>query len=246
MDDQAKEQALGSGKAKISKLAIVSLILGLISLCVLFIKIPYTWCGTCHVSIYMERVLPLRFVAVLAIISGLIVLLKYIHKQLNNTLFALCGIVCALLSFLGPRDISTPASVLCRLNLSGMSKAMILYAGDFNDMLPIPEKWCDLLVEYADCKPKQFLCGGSDNKVGESSYAFNVNLKGKNVYELDSNVVLIFETNEVGWNLCGGKELISCANHNGEICNVILADSRTKRIRCKDINSLNWGVEGEE
>ena len=85
--------------------------------------------------------------------------------------------------------------MICGTNLHMLGKTMMLYASDNNDRYPTAEKWCDLLIQYLDRTPRQFICRGSDVVKGESSYAFNKNLAGKKVSEVPGDVVVLFETN---------------------------------------------------
>jgi len=95
----------------------------------------------------------------------------------------------------------------CGTKLSGLGKAMQIYANDYDDQYPTAEKWCDLLVMYSDVYPRQFVCKLSDVIEGESSYAMNKNVVGKKVSEIPEDVVLLFETN-LGKNPAGRQELL--------------------------------------
>lgn len=95
----------------------------------------------------------------------------------------------------------------CGTNLEGLGKAIMLYAGDYDDKYPAADKWCDLLIEHTDVSPSQFVCRGSDAIEGESSYAFNKYLIGKKMTEVPDDVVLLFET-DFGKNPVGRDGLI--------------------------------------
>lgn len=98
--------------------------------------------------------------------------------------------------------------IMCGANLSGLGKAMQIYANDYDDKYPTEEKWCDLLVMHNDVYPRQFVCKLSDAKEGESSYAFNKNLIGKRPTEVPPDVVVLFETN-FGKNPVGRQALLA-------------------------------------
>lgn len=85
--------------------------------------------------------------------------------------------------------------VVCGTNLKGLSTAMFVYCNDYDDTLPTTN-WCDLLIEEADVSPKSFVCPQSDAIEGESSYALNVHIAGKNLGKLGPNVVMLFETDK--------------------------------------------------
>jgi prepilin-type processing-associated H-X9-DG protein len=83
----------------------------------------------------------------------------------------------------------------CGTNASGLVKAMMVYSNDDHGRLPAADKWCDLLVGYDFTAPKQFVCDRSDAREGESSYAINKNLDGKDISNVPGDIVLVFETN---------------------------------------------------
>ncbi len=87
-----------------------------------------------------------------------------------------------------------PRRLRCAADLRGLGLTMMLYTNDFEDEYPAAEKWCDLLVEYEEADPRHFVCRGAGAKVGESSYAFNRNLVGWNVWDVPPDAVLLFET----------------------------------------------------
>jgi len=88
-----------------------------------------------------------------------------------------------------------PPGGWCLVNLSGLVKAMIVYASDNDDEFPSPDKWCDLLIGEGFAYYKQFVCPASDAVVGESSYALNKNVTGKKISSLPADMVVLFETN---------------------------------------------------
>jgi len=132
--------------------------------------------------------------------------------------------------------------LMCGMNMAGLGKAMMLYAEDFGGQYPTPEKWCDLLIEYEEVQPKQFVCKGSGAKVGESSYAFNKNLAGKKASEVPPDVVLLFETKK-GWNQVGGPEILTTENHEGQGCNVLFSDANVEFRGSGALGELKWTVE---
>ena len=83
--------------------------------------------------------------------------------------------------------------VVCGTNLKGLSTAMTVYCMDYDDMLPT-DHWSDSLIEEADLSPKSFVCPQSDAIEGESSYALNKYVAGKNLAKLPPDTVLLFET----------------------------------------------------
>ena len=129
--------------------------------------------------------------------------------------------------------------MVCGTNLAGLGKAMLVYTNDdINEAYPPADKWCDLLVEKCEVSKDIFCCTDSKLKVGTSRYVFNINAAGKKASELPPDMVLIFETDKDGWNMAGGKELLSTKNHQGDGCNILFANDHTKFVI--DTNSLRW------
>lgn len=85
-------------------------------------------------------------------------------------------------------------STVCRTNIKGLSVAIAVYANEFNDQLPTPDKWCDLLITKTDISPKSFICRSRDDIEGESSYALNKHIAQMKLSQIPSDVVLLFET----------------------------------------------------
>jgi len=213
-------------KAKTSALAITSLVLGILSFCTFLLTAP------------------------LAIIFGIISLVKISRSngQLKGTGLAIAGIavpVIALPIVVLIMGIMMPAlararvvaqRMVCGTNMSGITKAMLIYAGDNNDMFPDSDHWCDLMIQSENCNKKQLQCPG--DKEGPSSYAMN-----KNAEKLGANspfdMVLLFES-KPGWNQSGGPELLTTNNHLDEGCNIAFCDGHVAFIRAEDIAALKW------
>ncbi len=158
----------------------------------------------------------------LGLIMGIAALVKIKESSgiLKGRGFAIAGVVTsgvgltlACLCIMRARRIhsirihSISPSVVCGTNLRGLGMAMQIYANDYDDQYPTAEKWCDLLIAYIEVGPKQFVCKGSDAKIGESIYAFNKNLIDMKPVEVPPDVVLLFETN-FGKNRLGRQALL--------------------------------------
>jgi prepilin-type processing-associated H-X9-DG protein len=216
--------------AKTSGLAITSLVLGILSIFTLFLT-----------------VLP-------AIILGIISIFK-IEKsagQLKGKGLAIAGIVVSGVSLIlilpMMLGIMMPALArvrmiaqrqVCATNMASLGKAMLIYASDYNDMFPLPSKWCDLLIEHADASESIFCCKGACE--GPCNYAMNKNIEGLGA-NAPPDMVLLFETSP-GWNQCGGPDILSTDNHRGEGCNILFNDGHVEFVKIKDINNLKWMAE---
>jgi hypothetical protein len=211
---------------KTSGLAIASLVLGIMSI------------FTCLLT------------AIPAIVLGIVGLVKINNSagRLKGTGMAIAGIatpvvalpvVALLMGILMPalaRVRQQAFRITCATNLSGLSKAMMLYANDYDDKYPTPEKWCDLLIEYCEVDPITFRCKGAQE--GPSNYAFNENI-AKLGASTQGDIVLLFETHP-GWNQVGGPEILTTDNHQGEGCNVAFVDMHVEFVRAGDIPDLKW------
>ena len=141
------ESKINTPKSKYSKTAILIFILGLSSLYIIFMREPLRF----NIK-YSDRLLILKSISVFTFITGLFVLL--IKRSLKGRGFAITGTLAAALSLilgltgLFPRHDPPLPSMLCVTNLSGLGKAMVLYAYDHNGRYPEADKWCDLLILY--------------------------------------------------------------------------------------------------
>jgi prepilin-type processing-associated H-X9-DG protein len=219
----------GALKAKTSALAITSFVLGILSFCTFLLTAP------------------------LAIILGIISLVKISRSkgQLKGTGLAIAGIavpVIAIPMVALIMGITLPAMararmvaqrMVCQANLSGITKAMLIYANDNKERFPDADQWCDLLIKTENFNKKQFQC--AVDKIGPSSYAMN-----KNAEKLGANsppdMVLLFES-KPGWNQSGGLELLTTDNHLGEGCNIAFCDGHVVFIKTEDIKALKWTAE---
>lgn len=215
--------------AKTSGLAIASLVLAILS--------PFT----CLVT------------AIPAIVLGIVSLCK-INKSAGQLKgqglaiagiavpFALLPVIALMLGILMPalarvRQISQ--RMVCGTNMSGLGKAMLIYASDYDEKYPTPSKWCDLLIEYADVSPSTFCCKGAYQ--GPCNYAMNIEVE-KLGSSSPSDMVLLFET-KPGWNQFGGPEILTTENHQGDGCNILFVDTHVEFAKTEDLSHLKWKAE---
>jgi hypothetical protein len=138
-----------------------------------------------------------------------------------------------------PRFRESQASrVVCGTNLSGLCKALRVYANDSDGRYPPPNKWCDLLVDLDFTTPKQFLCPDARRAGdrGPGHYAINPTA----MLNSPPNMVLLFET-QAGWNQFGGPEILAIRRH-GRLkgCYVAFADGTVRFIKAEDLDKLKW------
>ncbi|MEN6386962.1 MAG: hypothetical protein ABFD79_17415 [Phycisphaerales bacterium] len=142
----------------------------------------------------------------------------------------------------------------CHMNLWILSTYVKAYCEKHNDEFPDPNKWCDQLLresqdfQYTNATPwklskENFECRA--NLEARHVYAFNKNLAGKRISEVDPNVVVIFEAKTVGWNQHGDYKIMSSDLHK-----IILGNSGSYFSSIKqddgifvpqsEINNLHW------
>jgi len=93
----------------------------------------------------------------------------------------------------------------CAEHLRQLRRCMLVYDGGDGELRPTAEKWCDLFVKYLEVRPEEFICKGSDAKIGESSYALNKNVAGLTNSQISPDVVSLFET-DFGKTTAGRQE----------------------------------------
>ncbi|NIP28723.1 MAG: DUF4190 domain-containing protein [Phycisphaerae bacterium] len=212
---------------KTSGLAIAALVLGILS--------PFT----CYIS------------AIPAIIMGIVALVKIPQSggQLKGSGLAITGIVLpvallplvpCLMGILMPalaRIRQVAFRMVCGENMSGLGRAMLIYANDYGDEFPTQTEWCDLLMKYADVPREGFRCKGALK--GPCNYAMNKNVWNFSRGDTPPDMVVLFETHP-GWNQVGGPEILTTDNHQGEGCNVLFADNHVEFVKTEDIGKLKW------
>jgi uncharacterized membrane protein YozB (DUF420 family) len=129
--------------------------------------------------------------------------------------------------------------ITCGMNMEGLGVALKIYANDFEGKYPTPEKWCDILIEYAEVTEKSLVCPAA--KEGRGHYAINPNC------ELNSppDVVLLFET-KGGWNQFGGPELLFSERHIGKGCWILFNDKHIQFVEKTRFGQLRWKTEENE
>jgi len=188
-------------------------------------------------------------IGLLAIILGIvsIVMIKNSGGKLNGKGFAISGIIVSTLSLL----VGVPVvlniryqafRMLCGTNMSLLGMAMLVYSNEFDDKLPTPSKWCDLLVEHTDVTEKTLRCLGAPE--GPCNYAMNKNVEKLGIRS-PPDMVVLFET-QPGWNQSGGPEILTIDNHQGEGCNVLFMDSHVHFVKTEDLDKLKWKPDSNE
>ena len=241
----SEEERKKESKATVSKLAILSFLLAIFS--IPGILAAY-YNKRLELPILDTFSLLFLFIAPLAIpvaiVTGFISIIKIARSQ--KRLIGLgIGIAGATIGTIGitlegklilSRILCKAPRMVCGSNLAGLGRAILIYANDYNDMLPTPSKWCDLLIEHGNVTKEQFKCQGA--KRGPCNYAMNKNVE-KFAMNGQPDMVVLFETYP-GWNQVGDSEILTTTNHRGEGCNVLYLDNHVYFERIQDLQKLKW------
>jgi len=125
---------------------------------------------------------------------------------------------------------------VCQFNIAILGKSMLPYSVDNEGEYPDPEKWCDILLQFALVTEKDFVCPSAGQ--GRCHYAMNPNCEPNS----PSDMVLLFETKD-GWNQFGGPELLTFENHKGKGCNILFNDSHVEFVTPEQLGELKWKNE---
>jgi hypothetical protein len=115
--------------------------------------------------------LPLLISSVVMLSFCVLALIRILSKKSRGLALVIPSILTMLIIwsvvwFLNPVAFFMP----CGPNLDGLGKAIETYASDYNNRMPTPSNWCDLLIEYADVSPGQLVCRASGSgKVNQVS-----------------------------------------------------------------------------
>ena len=248
-------------KPRTSKLAIASVLLGLVGLLILGFKVvmilyPY------QINVLLRNIMGL--LGVVGLIFGAVGFERIIRSKgmLKGTAFAILGIVFTasmshlwLLERVNPR--SRAAYLPCSRNLNRLAIATLKYGGK-HGQFPNPNQWCDVLLKEGKVDIEQFVCPsivlvlrwpfGSGKlfswpspKKGRCHFAVNPNCKP----DSPPGTVLLFETKE-GWNQFGGPKLLTTERHKGRGCYVSYNEADVRFVETGRFDQLKWNVEKEQ
>jgi prepilin-type processing-associated H-X9-DG protein len=123
--------------------------------------------------------------------------------------------------------------IRCGENIEWLGKAMLIYACGHDEKYPTPDKWCDLLIKYAEVTEKEFVCPSAGE--GRCHYAINPNASAVT----NPGMVVLFET-KGGWNQFGGPEILTFENHKGKGCNISFNDFHVEFVKPNQLGELKW------
>jgi hypothetical protein len=126
--------------------------------------------------------------------------------------------------------------------LESLYKAIKDYSEINNGYLPSADRWSDLLIEQDKTLSKDTF---KHPLVEGSAIAFNKNLDGIRLLDVDKNTVLLFEA-KGGWNLAGGKELMKNSNPSRITVYVLFMNGKIEQCWIGDtpnrdtVESIRW------
>lgn len=232
-------------KQKTSKLAIVSIVLGVFSASVLaVIAIIFPW--------DIETVAPYVLYAGVAILlgfaTGVLALIVTVKNRLRvkGQGLATLGIFIAVSSLiLGCVVVSRYLKqerkrIQCAENLTRhLGFALAMYESDNDGRYPPADKWCDVLLTSDLVTKRNFICPAA--KQGLCHYAMNPNCEPNS----PGDTVLLFES-KPGWNQFGGPELLTPENHRGKGCNILFNGQHVMFVIKEEFYDLKWKGDPNE
>ena len=219
--------AAPSAPAKTSRLAIASLVLGILGVL------------TCGAT------------ALVGLILGIIAMAKVKSSggKLGGNGIALAGIiVSAVFLFMIPifAAMLLPAlasakqkaqQINCMNNEKQLSLAVKMYSGDNTNRYPSAATWCDDIQPMVGSE-KVFKCPAA-NAASRCDYAYNAKLDGLDESTVDPQTVVIFES-DAGWNAHGGPELLVSGTRHKKVYVVAFADGHVETVSATRLGSLRW------
>jgi prepilin-type processing-associated H-X9-DG protein len=225
--------AASAAPAKMSGMAVTSLVLGILGIV------------TCGITVLLS--------APIGLILGAVAMNKIgkSRGQLRGKGLALAGIITSgvtiiLIPVFAAMMLPALAAakqeaqqINCVNNEKQLALAIRIYSGDNKDKFPPAATWCDAIKTTAGSE-KIFKCPAA-NSTGRCDYAFNAKLDGMDESKINPQTVLIFES-DAGWNANGGPELLSAhARHGrGRVFVVAFADGHVESVAQSRLNTLRW------
>ncbi len=228
-DGGAPPSQLAGNAPQTSRLAIASLVLGILG----FLILP----------------------AVGGLICGLIAWFQISRNptQLKGSGFAIAGIcVSGMMLLLIPivaimAGMLLPAlsqaknraqTIMGMSNVKQLSLGVSMYAADHEDTLPVAATWCDQIMPMIG-SPLPFQ-RPSDPNGTRGAYGLNVRVAGAKQGTVHRETVLIFELATPGWNRAGGPEIMRQPSRRGETMIVGFADGHAEAVPANRLSSLRW------
>jgi Domain of unknown function (DUF4190) len=183
--------------------------------------------------------------ALFGLVTGIVASRKINHSRgrLQGSGLATGGIIFSCLA-LGFVVLILPAiikakeladQINCVNNLSNLQRAIRSYAANHEGRLPQAANWCDAIAPYVGSTNTFFQCP-TKSKL-RCAYAYNSNLSGKTTNQVDSQTVVLFES-DGGWNFAGGQTQMVTNRHHGTIVSPV--DGSVRWVRSSELGTLRW------
>ena len=184
----------------------------------------------------MERTLINMALGAVAVLTAIAVAKTWRNWKLAGLCVAALVVIAVLLAVLG-RLAGLSREAICLANLKDLGHAMYMYAEDWSDRLPPPDKW----NQAAGYSNKGFLICPSAPDQRAPSYAMNRDLGGMRLRQVSQadDVVMLFESVS-GADLAGGHELLPQRPRHPRGNSVCFADGRTRSIGKAETRGLAW------
>ncbi len=221
--------APGAASARLSGLAIASLVLGILGLfSVALTAIPGLVLGI--IALIKIQKSPAKLSGSGLAIAGICV---------SGVMLLMIPIMAAMLLPALARAKGKAQSITCMNNVKQINLAVIMYADDHQGYFPGTNQWCEVLKPYLGGSTAAFRCPAQGD--ARCSYAYNANLEGKKMSDLRSpaTTVLVFSSAD-GWNLSGGNGVAAAHSHAGQALTVGFADGHTEIARPVRVPAFIW------
>ena len=124
----------------------------------------------------------------------------------------------------------------CLSNTKQIGLAMLMYAGDYDEVWPMRDNWCDAVYPYIRNR-EVFRCPSAPQQ--DNGYAYNGSLNMLPVAVIPSprETPLAFDATG-GWNAAGGRELLDFRHNNG--ANIVFGDGHAQWQSEYSVDALSW------
>lgn len=128
-------------------------------------------------------------------------------------------------------------TVQCVNTLKKLSAGARNYAATHEHRLPAAATWNESMERYM-FSPADFKCP-ADTTSDRCSYAFNAQLDGVDIRNVNPNTVLFFEA-DGGWDASGGQEMLTRQPRHGHMVVVAFVDGHVEQVLPQRLATLRW------
>ena len=217
-------QAASAAPVKTSKMAVASLVLGLVGFCGI----------TAIVGLVLGIVAKVRIRRSNGRLKGKGLAIAGIC--VSSVMLFLSFVIAGLLVPVAAKAKYQARSGNCESNLRQVGLAVRLYADEHDGRYPSAASWCDAVEANVQDK-NVFHCPFQPGK--NSSYGFNKKLEGRMLSSIPNDTVMLFEI-EGAWNFSGGTEDVIARSPHGRSYSFAFADGSVRQITKDELPTLRW------